>query len=102
MCIRDSIFTIADIFRDPHYAARGSIVRAPDPELDGVAMANVVPRLSRTPGRVRHAGHDVGGDTRRVLGEILGLPPGEIDALQAQGVIACGSRQQLPAKATPP
>ncbi len=45
------IFTIADIFNDPHYQARGSIVQAPDADLGTVAMAAVVPRLSATPGR---------------------------------------------------
>ncbi len=85
------IFTMADIFADPHYKARGAIVRAPDPDFDTVAMANVVPRLSETPGQVRHAGHDIGGDTRRVLQELLGMPEEAIDALQAQGVIGCAS-----------
>src|SRR5262249_41580544 len=45
------IFTIADIFADPHYAARKSIVSAPDEDLGTVAMAAVVPRLDATPGR---------------------------------------------------
>ena len=45
------IFTIADIFRDPHFAARNSIVSAADGNLGTVAMAGVVPRLSATPGR---------------------------------------------------
>jgi crotonobetainyl-CoA:carnitine CoA-transferase CaiB-like acyl-CoA transferase len=82
------IFTIADIFGDPHYRARGSIVRAPDADLDGVAMAVPVPRLSATPGTVRHAGRHVGEDTREVLGSILGLDEARLDALQASGVIA--------------
>ena len=84
------VFTIADIFGDPHYRARGSIVEAPDDELGGVAMANVVPRLSATPGRVRHAGRRTGQDTRRVLSDILGLKRAELDALAAGGVIAEG------------
>jgi crotonobetainyl-CoA:carnitine CoA-transferase CaiB-like acyl-CoA transferase len=82
------IFTIADIFADPHYQARGSIVRAPDADLETVAMANVVPRLSGTPGAVRHAGHRVGEDTREVLRAILGLDEARLAALQASGVIA--------------
>src|SRR5665213_1072914 len=61
------IFTIADIFRDPHYRARGSLVDAPDEELGTVCMAAAVPRMSATPGGVRHAGRRVGQDTRRVL-----------------------------------
>jgi crotonobetainyl-CoA:carnitine CoA-transferase CaiB-like acyl-CoA transferase len=81
------IFTIADIFGDPHYRARGAIVEAPDAELGGIAMANVVPRLSATPGAVRHAGRRTGQDTRRVLAEVLGLEARELDALAAAGVI---------------
>ena len=83
------IFTIADIFGDPHYRARGSIVPAPDDELGEVAMAAVVPRLSETPGQVRHSGHRVGEDTRRVLGEVLGLPEERINALAAAGIVKC-------------
>lgn len=82
------IFTIADIFGDPHYRARGSIAAAPDDELGTVAMANVVPRLSATPGAVRHAGHRVGQDTRQVLRDLLGLPDAQIEALAQRGVIA--------------
>ncbi len=84
------IFTIADIFGDPHYRERGSIVEAPDPELGGVAMAAVVPRLSATPGQVRHAGHRVGEDTAAVLADLLGLPPERIGALEAAGIVSGG------------
>jgi crotonobetainyl-CoA:carnitine CoA-transferase CaiB-like acyl-CoA transferase len=86
------IFTIADIFADPHYRARGSIVEAPDPDLGGVAMAQVVPRLSETPGRIRHAGHLVGEDTRAVLKDVLGYSDARIGELAGSGIIACGNR----------
>ena len=49
-----------------------SIVAAPDRDLGTVAMAGVVPRLSETPGEVRHAGRAVGEDTRAVLSDVLG------------------------------
>jgi crotonobetainyl-CoA:carnitine CoA-transferase CaiB-like acyl-CoA transferase len=81
------IFTIADIFPDPHYRARGAIVRAPDPELGTVAMAQAVPRLSQTPGTVRHAGHRLGEDSRTVLRDWLGLDSAALDTLQASRVI---------------
>lgn len=82
------IYTIADIFGDPHYRARGAIVAAPDDDFGTVAMANVVPRLSATPGAVRHAGHATGQDTRRVLADVLELSDERIDALARAGVIA--------------
>lgn len=84
------IFTIADIFNDPHYRARNAIVRAPDPHMGEVAMAGVVPRLSETPGGVRHAGREVGQDSREVLRDLLGLGEARIEALAKSGVIATG------------
>ena len=84
------IFTVADIFNDPHYRARNAIVRAPDPHMGDVAMAGVVPRLSDTPGGVRHPGRDVGQDSREVLRNLLGLDAARIEALAKSGVIATG------------
>lgn len=92
------IFTIADIFGDPHYAARGMITRAPDDDLGEVAMSAPVPRLSSTPGTVRHAGHRVGQDTHRVLAEVAGLGEEEIARLEQAGVILCDhARREAPA-----
>ena len=82
------IFTIEDIFNDPHYQARNSIVRPPDDHLGTIAMAGVVPRLSETPGVVRHAGRDIGQDTRSVLQDILALENETIDTLISQGILA--------------
>ena len=85
------IFTIADIFADPHYRARGTIVRASDADLGDVAMAQVVPRLSQTPGAVRHAGHRLGEDSRRVLRHWLDMPEAAIDGLADAGVVVDGA-----------
>jgi crotonobetainyl-CoA:carnitine CoA-transferase CaiB-like acyl-CoA transferase len=86
------IYTMADIFRDAHFAARGAIVDVPDSELGSVKMANVVPRLSDTPGRVNHAGGGVVGmDTSDVLQQVAGLSVADIDRLTAAGVILCPS-----------
>jgi len=95
------IFTMADIFGDPHYAARGAIVRAADDDLGTVAMAAPVPRLSQTPGAIRHSGRRIGQDTRRVLTELLGLTPAELQRLEGAGVVAC-DRASPRAQAQPP
>jgi crotonobetainyl-CoA:carnitine CoA-transferase CaiB-like acyl-CoA transferase len=95
------IYTIADIFTDPHYRARGSIVRAPDPQLGTVAMAQAVPRLSATPGAVRHAGHRTGEDSRSVLRSWLGLDDAAIDALRSSNTIMEAPRQAPPADLAP-
>ena len=99
------IFTMTDIFRDPHYAARKSIVAAPDDDLGTMTMAAVVPRLSETPGGVRHAGHRIGQDTRRVLRDVIDMSAAQIDALAQSGIIACddtpASRHAAAVVATP-
>jgi crotonobetainyl-CoA:carnitine CoA-transferase CaiB-like acyl-CoA transferase len=83
------IYTIADIFKDQHYAARHAIVAAPDSELGAIAMAAVAPRLSVTPGAIRHAGRAIGEDTRAVLAGLLGYDSDRISGLERSGVITC-------------
>ncbi|MDH3248186.1 MAG: CoA transferase [Acidimicrobiia bacterium] len=85
------VFTIADIFGDPHFSARGSIVHAPDGEWSDVAVAGVVPRLSDTPGRIRLAGRGIGADTRSVLEDTLGLSAERVEALIERGIVAEGA-----------
>jgi crotonobetainyl-CoA:carnitine CoA-transferase CaiB-like acyl-CoA transferase len=59
------VYTMADLAADPHVKARDALV-----EVDGVTMQGVVARLSRTPGRIRHAGRPLGADTEEVLAEL--------------------------------
>ena len=81
------IFTMRDIFDDPHFEHRGAIVAATDDDLGTVTMPGVVPRLSGTPGEIHHAGHRIGQDTFRVLTDALGLTIEEFDALVDSGVV---------------
>jgi len=82
------IYTVADIFADPHYQARGMLVEVDDADLGPVAVPGVVPKLSESPGAVRWAGHDIGADTAAVLEGELGLDGGEIGALARAGTVA--------------
>jgi crotonobetainyl-CoA:carnitine CoA-transferase CaiB-like acyl-CoA transferase len=93
------IYTLPDIFKDPHYKAREAIVNAPDEDLGTVAVAGVVPRLSATPGRIRHAGRHIGADTAEVLARVAGLTATDIERLTASRVVARGTRER-PASGT--
>lgn len=57
------VYTVADLLADPHVQARHSVI-----DVDGVVMPGLVARLSRTPGRVRHAGRPLDADRAGVLG----------------------------------
>jgi len=81
------IYTMADIFDDPHYAARETIVHARGGEFDSVAMPAPVPRMSAAPGVIRHAGAAIGCDTAAVLTGMAGLSGAEVEALHARKVV---------------
>jgi crotonobetainyl-CoA:carnitine CoA-transferase CaiB-like acyl-CoA transferase len=82
------IYTVEDIFADEHFRARDMLVRMPDEDFGSVALPGVVPKLSGTPGTIRHTGHRVGEDTAAVLADVLGLSAGDIARLEVERVIA--------------
>jgi succinyl-CoA:(S)-malate CoA-transferase subunit B len=47
----------------------------------------VIPRLSRTPGRINHLGPRLGQHTDEVLKGLLGLSDAEVNELRARRVI---------------
>jgi len=81
------IFRAPEIMADRHVQARNAIIRVLHPEYGELAMQNVAPRLSDTPGEVRHAAPALGADTASVLQDMLGLGAEERAALAAQKVI---------------
>ena len=80
------VYTIADIYKDPHYVARDMLLQVPHPTLGHTTQMGVVPKLSRTPGSIRHTGPDIGADTRDTL-HALGYDDERIDALAARRTI---------------
>ena len=82
--------TIADIFEDQHYRAREMLMKIPHPKIGEVTMTGVVPKMSRTPGRIVKAGSGIGEDTRDVLVRDLGLSDQEVDRLAALRAVWCG------------
>jgi crotonobetainyl-CoA:carnitine CoA-transferase CaiB-like acyl-CoA transferase len=65
------------------------LVSTPDDDLGQVTLAGIVPKMSKTPGRIRWSGHRLGQDTREILRDLAHMTDGDIDALQAEGVISC-------------
>ena len=80
--------SIKDIFEDPHYWIRETLVKVADPVLGELTMPGPIPHLSRTPGRIEWIGPiQVGQHNEEVYGGLLGLSAEEIQQLQADGVI---------------
>ena len=81
------IFRAKDMFADPHFAARDAIVRLTHPELGEFAMHNVFPRLSETPGSVRHVGPTLGEHNKEIYQGMLGIDDDTMSSLHSAGVI---------------
>jgi len=61
------VYDMADIYADPHYRERGSIVT-----IDGFPMPGPVARLSATPGRIRWTGRLLDADGAEIRTEVEG------------------------------
>ena len=79
--------SIADIFADPHVAARETMTTVQVPEIGDVTVPGVLPRLSRTPGAITALGPPLGGDNEPVYVGELGLTQAELERLKENGVI---------------
>jgi crotonobetainyl-CoA:carnitine CoA-transferase CaiB-like acyl-CoA transferase len=81
------VYSIDEIFDDPQYAARGNILRIKDERVGELAIPNLVPLLSDTPGEVKWLGPPLGAHNDEVYKELLGMSAEEIHRLEAKGVI---------------
>lgn len=81
------VYAIDEIFDDPQYRARENIAEIDDTRAGRLAVPNVIPRLTETPGTIDWLGTELGAHIREVFGELLGMDDAQIDDLRARGVI---------------
>jgi crotonobetainyl-CoA:carnitine CoA-transferase CaiB-like acyl-CoA transferase len=77
---------VADIFEDPQYKLRENITLV-DSRIGPLAVQNVIPKLSDTPGGIEWLGQPLGAHNDAVFGELLGLSGQERAELRSAGVI---------------
>jgi succinyl-CoA---D-citramalate CoA-transferase len=84
--VAGSIYSIKDIFEDPHYRAREDIVEVPDDDLGTVKQPGIFPKFSRSRCKLRRSGGRLGRDNEEVFAE-LGLGADELAELRAARVV---------------
>lgn len=82
-----SIFSVEDMFNDPHYQAREMIVDLEVEDLGKLKVPGIIPKLSKTPGQIRWAGPKLGEHTDEILKEKVGLTDEQIEKLKGLEVI---------------
>jgi crotonobetainyl-CoA:carnitine CoA-transferase CaiB-like acyl-CoA transferase len=80
------IYSVADMFNDEHYQARGlfEVVESNGSPLTIPAM---IPKMSETPGETRWPGPKLGAHNDEILGGMLGMDAAQIEALKKSGDI---------------
>ena len=81
------IYTAPDMLEDPHFKARNAIVDVEHPDFGTIKMQNVAPRLSDTPGSIRHVGPELGEHTDQVLKSILEYSDEQVKAWRDAGIV---------------
>jgi len=79
--------TMVEVMADPQLLGRNSIVPIDDPLLGTLRMPGLVPKFSKTPGRIDHAGPSKGQHTEEILGDLLGYSEDRIRELRERGAI---------------
>ena len=79
--------SIADIFQDEHFRARGNLAAIEEDGVGTVVVPNVIPTLSDTPGRIANLGPPLGNATYEVMRELLELSAADIATLRQQRII---------------
>jgi crotonobetainyl-CoA:carnitine CoA-transferase CaiB-like acyl-CoA transferase len=81
------IYTLAEVYADPHVRAREMVVEVEHPVAGRVRQIGIPVKLSETPGRIARPAPTLGQHTDEVLGW-LGLDGGAIARLRQAGVVA--------------
>ncbi|MFJ8235305.1 CaiB/BaiF CoA transferase family protein [Ureibacillus sp. NPDC094379] len=82
------IYSAKDILEDPHYKEREMIIKVDHPQLGEFPMPGIVPKLSRTPGEVRHTGPElIGKHNEEVYQALLGFTDERIEELLEKNII---------------
>jgi len=81
------VMDIAQIWEDPLYEARGTLVKVLDDELGDITLPKPQPTLSATPGRIRHAGLPRAAANEEIYIKELGLTAEDLQRLEDDGAI---------------
>ncbi len=81
------MYSIADIFQDPHYQARENLVDVETPQVGKVKMIGVIPKLSKTPGQIQWPGPALGQHNEEIYQGLLGLSAETLEEYKTRGII---------------
>ncbi len=85
------VYDVSQMEDDLHFQEREVAVDMPDAALGRVAMHNVIPRLSQSPGKLRRPAPELGEHNAEILGQV-GVDADDLPRLAEAGVIREGDQ----------
>ncbi|MHB1104368.1 MAG: CaiB/BaiF CoA transferase family protein [Devosia sp.] len=81
------IYQAPDMLKDAHFRARQAIVEVPHRQFGTLKMQNVAPKLSETPGAIRHAGPELGEHNDDIYRDLLKMEYEKVQDYARRGII---------------
>jgi formyl-CoA transferase len=79
--------TAAEVLADEQLLERDSIIQIDDPIVGSLRVPGLVPKFSRTPGRLDHLGPAIGEHTGEILTGLLGYSSDRVRDLRERGIV---------------
>jgi crotonobetainyl-CoA:carnitine CoA-transferase CaiB-like acyl-CoA transferase len=81
------IYRVPEMLEDPHFQARESIVDVEHPAFKNLKMQNIFPKLSRSQGKIRWPGPELGAHNNEIYGGLLEISGEALQDLIDDGVV---------------
>ncbi len=81
------IYNIEDIFNDVHYKARDMIESVKVEGLGELRVPGIMPKFSKTPGRIKWAGAKLGEHNKEIYKDMLGMSEEELKEMEEKGIV---------------
>ena len=81
------IYNIEDMFNDAHFKARQMIETVKINEKDNLKVPGIVPKFSKTPGKIKWAGAKLGADNKEIYQNMLDFNDEQMSNMKKEGII---------------
>jgi len=81
------IYNVEDMFNDAHFKARQMIETVKINDKDDLKVPGIVPKFSKTPGKIKWAGLSLGANNKEIYQDMLGFSDEQMSKMKAKGII---------------
>ncbi|NOX16404.1 MAG: CoA transferase [Epsilonproteobacteria bacterium] len=81
------IYNIEDMFNDVHFKARNMIETVKINDKENLKVPGIVPKFSKTPGKIKWAGLSLGANNKEIYQGMLGYKDEELSKMEEEGII---------------